>query len=731
MGLAINEAATKYFREAPVALNGILSSALTAMQTNTSALKVVSQNISNLNTANYARREVNLSALGAAGIPSGVTIEDVTRVTNQYLTQECLAASSSSSQYDTASSFYDQINALLGSPGDGNSLTSKISDVLGKLASAQLSTNVGSSQASIVSSLKSLTSSVSTISSSLDNMATQADSQLATTVTGASTLIKQIYDYNNLIKAATLQGNTDTAYLDQRDTALKNLSADMDIRVTPQSDGTVQVTTTDGIGLVGTGSYSVLSYKPGTGTGYGTISVQDTNGNTGQPIGTVQSLDSHLTAGSMRGLIDLRDTTIAGIQNELGSLAKGMANAFNEIHNESSAYPPPTELTGHNTGLLASDSLGFTGKSEFVLTNSSGVKQHTIDFNFDNAPPSFSVDGGAASTFTATVGGFATALNGALSGLGGGGSASFANGVLSVDGGSYGVVVGDADSTHPSSRGGAGLSQFFGLNDLLTTSVPSFSNTGMSATDALGLAANGEIKFTVKNPNGSVATSAAVTITTGMTVGQAITAINTSLGGYASVSLDANGAMTTTVNTNYPGYSLQVTDDSTARGTTGISVSDLFGLGANAISRLSSGFTVNADIASSPSRLAFAKPNLSPTATQIVGSGDSTGLQALQALASKEVSFDKVANLGAQTTSLQNYAAALYQDIATQSANNTTAKTTQDDRLTEAQARLSNNSGVNLDEELANMIIYQRAYSAGARLLTTVNQLYDSLLSIQ
>jgi flagellar hook-associated protein FlgK len=715
-----------------VALNGILSSALTAMQTNTAALKVVSQNIANLNTPNYSRREVNLSALGANGIPAGVTMDDVTRVTDRYLTQECLSASSSSAQYDVAGTFYNQINALLGAPGDGNSLTSKISDVLNKLVTAQTSTSVGASQSSIVNSLKSLTSEVSTISNSLDGLATQADTQLTSNVTDASTLIKQIYTYNNLIKSATIQGNTDTAYLDQRDTALKSLSQDMDIRVTPQSDGTVQVTTSDGINLVGPGSYAVLSYKAGTGSGYGTISAQDTNGSTGQAIGTAQSLDSHLSSGSMRGLIDLRDTTIAGIKNELGSLAKGMANAFNEIHNESSAYPPPTELTGHNTGLLASDALGFKGQTAIVLTTTGGVKQQTINIDFDASTITV---GGTTTDFSSnkTIGGFQTALNGVLAGLGGGGSASFTNGVLSIDGGSSGVVVGDPDSTDPSSRGGAGFSQFFGLNDLLTTSVPSLSNTGMNGNEALGLAADGQINFVLKNADGSVAKTVSVALSNSGTpkINDAISAINGALSGYASVALDSNGALKTTVNPNYAGYSLQVTDDSTMRGGTGVSISDLFGLGANAIGKLASGFSVNSDIVSSPSRLALAQPDLSSTATQTVGSGDSKGLLALQALASKTVSFDQVGNLGAQTASLQNYAAALYQDIATQSANTTTAKTTQDDRLTEAQSRLANNSGVNLDEELANMIMYQRAYSAGARILTTVNQLYDSLLSIQ
>jgi flagellar hook-associated protein 1 FlgK len=710
-----------------VALNGILSSALTAMQTNTSALRVVSQNIANLNTDNYSRREVDLSVLGAAGMPVGVTIEDVTRVTNQYLTQECLAATSTSAQYSTMSAAYDQISALLGSPGDGNSLTSRLSDVQAKLGAAQLSTNTSSSQASIVSSLNSLASTISTLSDSLDGMASQADGQLSTAVTDASSLIKQIYEYNRLIKSAYLQGNTDTTYLDQRDAALSGLAEKMDVRVTSQSDGTILVTTQDGVGLVGAASYTVLSYTMGADGAYGTISAQDTDGNTGNAIGTVQSLDSHLSSGAMRGLIDLRDSAVASIKNELGSLAQGIANAYNEVHNASSAYPPPTELTGHNTGLLATDSLNFSGQSQIVLTSSGGVKQHTVDIDFNAG--TISVDGGAATPFTGTVGGLASGLNSALSGFGG--SASFTNGVLSVDGGSYGVVVGDPNSSNMSSRGGAGFSQFFGLNDLFTTAVPSLSNTGMSSSDVLGLSANGQMKFVVKNAAGSVATTATVTITAGMTVGQAIAAINTGLGGYATVSLDANGAMQTTVNSNYPGFSLQVTDDSTIRGTTGISVSDLFGIGANATGNFASGFRVNSDIKSSPSRLALAKPNLAAAATQIVGSGDSSGLLALQTLATKEIGFNTVGNIGKQTTSLQNYAGALYQDIATQSSTTTAAKTTQGDRLTEAQSRLSNNSGVNLDEELANMIIYQRAYSAGARLLTTVNQLYDSLLSIQ
>ncbi len=710
-----------------MSLNGIMSTALSSLQTNTSALKVVSQNISNLNTDNYARRQVNLAVQGSDGIASGVTIEDVTRVTDQYLTQENLSATSSSAQYDTMSSVFDQINTLLGSPGDGNSLSSKLSDVSTKLGAAQLSTNSSSSQAAVVNSMKSLASSISNMSTQLDSLSSQTDQQLSTSVTDASTLIKQIYNYNQLIKSSYLQGDTDTTYLDQRDTALNSLAKEMDIRVIEQSDNTIQVTTQDGISLVGSASYSSLSYTTGGDNVYGTITAQDTNGTTGDAIGTSLSLDSHLTGGTMRGLIDMRDSTIASVKNELGSLAKGIANAYNEVHNESSSYPPPSTLTGHNTGLLASDSLNFTGASSIALTDASGVQQHMVDIDFDAG--TISVDGSSTSSFSNSIGSFTSALNDALSSEGG--TADFTDGVLTVDGGSNRVVVGDPDSTNASSRSGTSFSQFFGLNDLFTTSVPSISNTGMVSSDALGLTDDGAMKFVVKNADGSVATTANVAITSTMTVDDAISAINTSLSGYATVKLDDSGALKTTMDKNYSDYSLQVTDDTTLRGSTGVSVSALFGLGSNTVSMVASGFKVNSAIVSDSSRIAFAQPDLSSTATQTVGSGDSNGLLALQALETTQFSFDKVGNLGAQTTSLQNYSAAFYQDIATQSSSATTNKTTQDDRLTEAQSRLTNNSGVNLDEELSNMIIYQKAYSAGARVLSTVTQLYDTLLNIQ
>ena len=87
--------------------------------------------------------------------------------------------------------------------------------------------------------------------------------------------------------------------------------------------------------------------------------------------------------------------------------------------------------------------------------------------------------------------------------------------------------------------------------------------------------------------------------------------------------------------------------------------------------------------------------------------------------------------IAAQVASLSDYAATFYQNLSTQSNIITANQTTQDDRLTEAKSRVSSNSGVNLDEELTSLTSFQQAYAAGARILTVVDQLYQTLLQIQ
>ena len=51
-------------------------------------------------------------------------------------------------------------------------------------------------------------------------------------------------------------------------------------------------------------------------------------------------------------------------------------------------------------------------------------------------------------------------------------------------------------------------------------------------------------------------------------------------------------------------------------------------------------------------------------------------------------------------------------------------------KIISLSARVKNDSGVNLDEELANMILFQNAFNASARIVAATRDMFDELLSI-
>ena len=85
-------------------------------------------------------------------------------------------------------------------------------------------------------------------------------------------------------------------------------------------------------------------------------------------------------------------------------------------------------------------------------------------------------------------------------------------------------------------------------------------------------------------------------------------------------------------------------------------------------------------------------------------------------------------NAGAATESSVEGMFDFYDDFGGNAID--TAKTAQETRLQLAQQNQSSSEGVNLDEELANMLTLQQAYNAGARLIAVSKELYDELLKI-
>jgi flagellar hook-associated protein 1 len=713
-----------------VSLNGITASALSALQTSQAALNVVSNNVSNINTPGYARQVVNETTAISNGQLAGVDIASIQRVADQFLNQEALSAGGASSQYDTMANLFSQLNGLLGAPGDNQSLATQLTNVASAFAVASQSPTSGASQTGVVNALSSLASTISDVSGTITQMQGQVDQQAVSSVSSTNSLIQQIYNLNTQISATTAAGGDASGLQDQQQQALTSLSQTIGIKTITNANGTVTVSTTDGMNLVSS-TYATLSYSGGATNGsYGNIMVQDINPQTNQLIGQPTALDPHLSSGSLKGLIDMRDQVLGGLNQSLGNLAQQTANAFNAQSNANAAFPPPTSLTGRDTGLLSTDALNFTGDTTIAVTDPSGNLVSRIDVDF-GPPGSLSVDGGASQSIGTTVGSFTTALNTAL---GGNGSASFVNGKLSISAtGGNGIVVQDPSSA-PSSRGGTGFSQFFGLNDVFQSSGPTIAATGLSGSDSSGLAAGGTIALSLKGPNGDIVKNVSITTTAGQSIGNVISALNSALGGAATFTLNPDGSVSTQTSAAYSGYQVNVTGDTTQRGNTGMSFTELFGLGANAQAQQASGFSLTSAVNSNPALVGLGTPSITSTTVagnSIITAGDNSGAIAMQNLINSNQSFKAAGGIAAQTASLSDYAASFYQNVSDQSNAVTASQSTQDDRLSEAQARQASDSGVNLDEELTNLTTYQQAYAAGARILTTVDQLYQTLLQIQ
>ena len=58
-----------------------------------------------------------------------------------------------------------------------------------------------------------------------------------------------------------------------------------------------------------------------------------------------------------------------------------------------------------------------------------------------------------------------------------------------------------------------------------------------------------------------------------------------------------------------------------------------------------------------------------------------------------------------------------------------TARSVQESVVAAAESAVQSDAGVNLDEEMTNMMLFQRSYQASARVITTADELLDTLIN--
>jgi flagellar hook-associated protein 1 FlgK len=702
-----------------MSLTSIISNATSGLQTAQTALRTVSDNVANVDTPGYVRKVVDQTALVTAGQGAGVSVQQVRNATDRFLQAATLSAGADSGKSSILFNILDQAQSLFGDPSASGSYFSTLDGVFSAFSSlAANSTTSGRAQA--LSQVSTFFNQSSALSTSLTQLSSQVDQRLSADVGQVNQLLSQIDGLNAEISRASATGGDATGAQNQQSQLIDSLSAMMDVKVSALPSGGVVVRASDGTALAGDGSGPATLAYNGSGPA-GQIAV--TNG-----TGVTQPLGSRLTSGELKGLLDLRNSELPSVQGQLSELTSGVADQLNAIHNAYSAVPPPTTLTGANTGLDAAGAAsGFTGKTTIAEVNTTtNALAHRIDIDFDAG--TITVDGGAATGFTPST--FISTLNTAM---GAGGSASFSNGALSLTGATgTGLAIQD-DATTPANNGGKGFSDYFGMNDLVASSTLTNYNTGLASTDASGYPAGQTIKFRLADASGVAIQDVTVTTPAGTTMAAMLGALNASPGGvgaYGAFNLDANGQMSFTANAG-SGLNLAVVSDNTARTGTGAPLSQLFGIGDAARNARAASFSVRSSLLAAPSTLSLAKLNLLAAAgTAVLAAGDTSGADALGQAGTATHSFSAAGGLAASNTGLSDYAANISASIARKSANADAAATQSKAITKEATARRSSFEGVNLDSELVNLTTYQQAYNASARMVQAAKEMYDTLLGM-
>ena len=703
-----------------MSISGMMSAALTGLETAQTALTTVSNNITNVNTPGFVQEVVQQSPAVAGGAIDGVTVDDVQRVTSQFLESANYQAASSAGAASVISNLLTQAQSAFGDPTQATSYLNQLSTVFGDFTAAANDPASSLPRTQIVDDLNTFLDSTQTVSGTLSGLQSQSQSQITNDVGQANQLLSQISTLNKSIITATAQSGSAAGSQDSQAELLQQLSSLMSINVTTLSNGSVAVQTSNGQLLVGNGGAATLSYTP-SATAQSSISIT--------PANSPQASTLQVGSGELQGLLSLSNTLIPGIQSQLSTYVGGAMNALNAASNASTAAPPPQTLTGRNTGLDLPTIVGdFTGTTNIAIVNSSGALQQQVAVNFTN--DTMSVNSGAPASFTPST--FLSSLNTAL---GGTGTASFSNGALSISAttAGSGVAIAD-DATTPAQDGGQGFSQFFGLNDLVTSNQITNYNTGLQPSDASGFTPGGVITFELTNSSGAPLATVPIAMppASAPTMQDLLTPLNAPIGGvgqYGSFSLNSNGALTFT--STSPGTTLSVASDTTQRGADGPSLSELFGVGAAQQSSASSSYEVNPAISANPMNMPLATLDLSAASgTPVVAIGDGSGAAALAAAASAQTSFGAAGGLPAMTTTVAQYAANLAGALGQQTSAADSADTTAAAVQTEAQTRLQSVEGVNLDQELVNLTTFQQAYNASARLVQASQNMITTLLDI-
>lgn len=305
-----------------MSLSVALNTAVSGLFANQQAIAATSENIANVNTANFSRRDVNFFTDAIPGQFAGVSVEVTRAGADRFLQGAGYASQSDAASLTVIADALSRVEASLGSPGDDADFATALSEAYASFAELSAAPNSIVAKAVAISKLDAAFAAFSRTIGAIDAEAIAADGRLEAQTTRANQLLEDIFNLNQIAPESNGAG-------DEIDARLAELSALINISVSRSDDGRVTVSTADGRLLANSGGYAALTYAGGATA---TVGLANVDPGSGAQTTAADNINASITGGEIGGLLQLRNSELPTLRAIVDAAARDAATEINSAY---------------------------------------------------------------------------------------------------------------------------------------------------------------------------------------------------------------------------------------------------------------------------------------------------------------------------------------------------------------------------------------------------------------
>jgi flagellar hook-associated protein 1 FlgK len=322
-----------------MSLSSALATAIAGLHTNQAALSIVSSNIANAQTPGYVSRTLNQIEVAGSSADAGASVRTmgVNRQLDLYLQTQLRTETSAGAYADQMSNVLAQLQSVYGNPGGAGTLETAFSNFTSALQALSANSGAQSARSLALSTAQSLALQLNTATQGVQALRSNAEQDIAVSVARANNAMTQIAKLNSQLQSLQPGDNTGATLEDQRDSAIKDLSELIDIRVVKDNANVATIYTTSGLQLVGIQASQMSFNSQGTlnaSSLWNSNPALSTAGSLSLTLGNGSSVDLIATnsVGSGRLGADpkLRDNVLVQAQTQLDQLAATLASSLSD-----------------------------------------------------------------------------------------------------------------------------------------------------------------------------------------------------------------------------------------------------------------------------------------------------------------------------------------------------------------------------------------------------------------